>query len=215
MIKQQFGRDWAPLPAAPTLLTKQRKTHGRADEQKYLCSQTNYDNSTSIQHAGQLAKFLDFSRPRHGVQSAALVRWIESWSASTAPAWPLTRTVQPNLAAAGCEQGWLQNLQAKASQRVFSQPAKLLAAWSWIASAAADHKAARTAWRDRGSKPGWTLAPNAGDLVAITGRDLLNDGAVPLVNDPASPPRLRLWQTSCAASRLGGSARHHCHRVRY
>ncbi|RGE46116.1 phage major capsid protein, P2 family [Comamonas testosteroni] len=193
-----------PIASRTNTATKARKTSevGTLDEQKYLCSQTNYDTHIRYNTLDSWAKFPDFAARVSSVrlQRCALDRIMIGFNGVSVAA-DTDRAANPLLQ--DVNKGWMQNLREGAPQRVMAT-GKTAGKVVVGAGASADYASLDGLVYDAAQSLLDPWHSNAGDLVAITGRDLLNDKLFPLVNDPKAPTETLAADIVRSQRRLGG-----------
>lgn len=187
-----------------TSADKSRKTAevGSLDEQKYLCAQTNYDTHMRYNMLDSWAKFSDFAARLSAVrlQRCALDRIMIGFN-GTSVAGDTDRAANPLLQ--DVNKGWLQDLRDNAAGRVLAT-GKTAGKIVVGSGANADYKTLDGLVFDAAQNLLDPWHSNAGDLVAITGRNLLNDKLFPLVNDPKAPTETLAADIVRSQRRLGG-----------
>jgi P2 family phage major capsid protein len=186
-VNEMMGRKsaWAslaPLPAAPTPMPTRAPQKESAVDETATCAQTNYDTHIKYNTLDSWAKFADFAARVSAVrlQRCALDRIMIGFNAPARPPPPTS----PQTPAAGCEQGLAAGSARQRPQRAGQRQT---AGKVVVGGAGADYKSLDGLVFDAVQNLLEPWHSQAGDLVAITGRNLLNDKLFPLVNDPKAP----------------------------
>lgn len=166
----------------------------------YQATQTNYDTHVRYATLDMWAKFPDFQvRLSQVIQKqCALDRIMIGWNGTSVAA-STNRTTNPLLQ--DVNKGWLQYLRDNAAARVMHEGAT---AGKVKVGAAGDYKNLDAMVYDAYKSLLDPWHAEAGDLVAIVGRDLMHDKLFPLVSDPTAPTEMLAADIVRAQKRLGG-----------
>ena len=181
---------------------RQTKEVGAVDGHKYLCVQTNYDTHIKYNTLDSWAKFADFAARVSAVrlQRCSLDRIMIGFNGTSAAA---ATDLAANPMLQDVNKGWLQDLRDNAPQRVLAS-GKTAGKVVVGSGAGADYKSLDGLVFDAVQNLLEPWHSKAGDLVAITGRNLLNDKLFPLVNDPKAPTETLAADIVRSQRRLGG-----------
>lgn len=166
----------------------------------YKCEQTNYDTHIRYNTLDMWAKFPDFQiRLARAIQrQCALDRIMIGFNGTSAAA-ATDRNANPLLQ--DVNKGWLQYLRDNAADRVMAAgatPGKV------VVGAAGDYKTLDGLVYDATQSLLDAWHANAGDIVAIVGRDLMHDKLFPLVNEKQAPTEQLAADIVRSQMRLGG-----------
>lgn len=193
-----------PIASRTDTNNNPRKTQevGALDGHKYLCVQTNYDTHIKYNTLDSWAKFPDFAARVSAVrqQRCSLDRIMIGFNGTSAAA-TTDRAANPLLQ--DVNKGWLQDLRDNAQQRVLAS-GKTAGKIVVGSGAGADYKSLDGLVFDAAQHLLDPWHTQAGDLVVITGRNLLNDKLFPLVNDPKAPTETLAADIVRSQRRLGG-----------
>lgn len=167
----------------------------------YQANKTNYDTHVRYATLDMWAKFPDFQvRLSQVIQKqCALDRIMIGWNGTSA-ADTTNRNTNPLLQDVNI--GWLQYLRENAPSRVMHEGAT--AGKVKVAAAGGDYKNLDALVYDAYKSLLDPWHAEAGDLVAIVGRDLMHDKLFPLVSDPTAPTEMLAADIVRAQKRLGG-----------
>lgn len=166
----------------------------------YKCEQTNYDTHIRYNTLDMWAKFNDFQiRLARAIQRQCALDRIMIGFNGTSVAAATDRNANPLLQ--DVNKGWLQYLRDNAAARVMDEGAT---AGKVVVGASGDYKTLDGLVYDatRSLLDAWHA--NAGDLVAIVGRDLMHDKLFPLVNEKQAPTEQLAADIVRSQMRLGG-----------
>lgn len=193
-----------PIASRTNTKNNPRKTQevGALDGRKYLCAQTNYDTHIKYNTLDSWAKFPDFAARVSAVrlQRCSLDRIMIGFNGISVAA-DTDRVNNPMLE--DVNKGWLQDLRENAPQRVLAS-GKTAGKIVVGGGAGADYKSLDGLVYDAAQSLLEPWHSQAGDLVVITGRNLLNDKLFPLVNDPKAPTETLAADIVRSQRRLGG-----------
>lgn len=166
----------------------------------YKCEQTNYDTHIRYNTLDMWAKFQDFQiRLARAIQRQCALDRIMIGFNGTSVAAATDRNANPLLQ--DVNKGWLQYLRDNAAARVMDEgatPGKV------VVGAAGDYKTLDGLVYDATQSLLDAWHANAGDLVAIVGRDLMHDKLFPLVNEKQAPTEQLAADIVRSQMRLGG-----------
>lgn len=166
----------------------------------YKCEQTNYDTHIRYNTLDMWAKFPDFQiRLARAIQRQCALDRIMIGFNGTSVAAATNRATNPLLQ--DVNKGWLQYLRDNAAARVMDEgttPGKV------VVGAAGDYKTLDGLVYDATHSLLDAWHANAGDLVAIVGRDLMHDKLFPLVNEKQAPTEQLAADIVRSQMRLGG-----------
>ncbi len=170
--------------------------------QGYQCVQTNYDTHVRYATLDMWAKFPDFQLrlSRAIQQQCALDRIMIGFNGTSAAA-NTNRVTNPLLQ--DVNKGWLQYLRENAAARVMTQGAT---AGKVIVNAdgTKDYKSLDGLVFDATHSLLDSWHAEAGDLVAIVGRDIMQDKLFPLVDGQTAPTEMLAADIVRSQRRLGG-----------
>jgi len=151
--------------------------------QGYKCEKTDYDTHIGYAKLDMWAKFPDFQlRLARAIQrQCALDRIMIGFNGTSVAA---ETDLNTNPLLQDVNKGWLQYLRENAAARVMAEgatPGKV------VVGAAVDYKTLDGLVYDATQSLLDAWHANAGDLVAIVGRDLMHDKLFPLVNEKQAP----------------------------
>lgn len=167
----------------------------------YQAVQTNYDTHVRYATLDMWAKFPDFQVRLSKViqQQCALDRIMIGWNGVSVAA-NTDRTAHPLLQ--DVNKGWLQYLRDNASARVMHQGAT--AGKVKVAQSGGDYQNLDGLVYDAYKSLLDPWHAEAGDLVAIVGRDLMHDKLFPLVSGQEAPTEMLAADIVRSQKRLGG-----------
>lgn len=166
----------------------------------YKCEQTNYDTHIRYNTLDMWAKFQDFQiRLARAIQRQCALDRIMIGFNGTSVAAATDRNANPLLQ--DVNKGWLQYLRDNAAARVMDEGAT---AGKVVVGAAGDYKTLDGLVYDATQSLLDAWHANAGDLVAIVGRDLMHDKLFPLVNEKQAPTEQLAADIVRSQMRLGG-----------
>lgn len=166
----------------------------------YKCEQTNYDTHIRYNTLDMWAKFQDFQiRLARAIQRQCALDRIMIGFNGTSVAAATDRNANPLLQ--DVNKGWLQYLRDNAAARVMDEGAT---AGKVVVGAAGDYRTLDGLVYDATQSLLDAWHANAGDLVAIVGRDLMHDKLFPLVNEKQAPTEQLAADIVRSQMRLGG-----------
>lgn len=166
----------------------------------YQCAQTNYDTHVRYNTLDMWAKFPDFQiRLARAIQRQCALDRIMIGFNGASVASVTNRTNFPLLQ--DVNKGWLQYLRDNAAARVMAEGAT---AGHVKVGAAGDYKTLDGLVYDATHSLLDSWHANAGDLVAIVGRNLLHDKLFPLVDGQTAPTEMLAADIVRSQARLGG-----------
>lgn len=166
----------------------------------YQATQTNYDTHVRYATLDMWAKFPDFQvRLSQVIQKqCALDRIMIGWNGTSVAA-NTNRVTNPLLQ--DVNKGWMQYLRDNAPSRVMHEGAT--AGKVKVAAAGGDYKNLDALVYDAYKSLLDPWHAEAGDLVAIVGRDLMHDKLFPLVSNPTAPTEMLAADIVRSQKRLG------------